>query len=141
MWDFRRLWLSLTITHFGGQITFLALPLAAAIMLNATPLQMGILSAVEVLPYTLFGLFTGVLVDRSYKLPLIIAADVGRGLALLAIPITAWFGVLSMPVLYIAGFIVGIGPQDSGAGEEVRRAIRHGLRRDPAAGCRGGDSS
>ena len=70
---------------------------------------MGILTAVEALPYTLFGLFTGVLVDRSRKLPLIILADVGRGLALLAVPIAAWFGVLSMPVLYVVGFLVGVG--------------------------------
>lgn len=124
--DFRRLWLSLTITHFGGQITFLALPLTAAIMLNATPLQMGILSAVEVLPYTLFGLFTGVLVDRSYKLPLIVAADVGRGLALLAIPIAAWFGALSMPVLYVAGFVVGIGGIIGWAAYQVFMAERVG---------------
>jgi MFS family permease len=107
--DFRLLWLSLTITHFGGQVTFLALPLTAAIMLNASPLEMGILTAVEVLPYSLFGLFTGVLVDRSPKLPLIIISDVGRGLALLAIPIAAWFDMLSMPILYIAGFLVGLG--------------------------------
>ncbi len=107
--DFRTLWISLTITHFGGQVTFLALPLTAALMLNASPFEMGILTAVEALPYTMFGLFTGVLVDRSRKLPLIIMADVGRGLALLAVPVAAWFGVLSMPVLYIVGFLVGVG--------------------------------
>ncbi len=107
--DFRALWISLTITHFGGQITFLALPLTAAIMLNATPTEMGILMAVEALPYTMFGLFTGVLVDRSRKLPLIIMADVGRGLALLMVPIAAWMGWMSMWVLYTAGFLVGLG--------------------------------
>ena len=85
--DFRKLWLSLTITHFGGQVTFLALPLTAAIMLHATPFQMGVLTAVEALPYTLFGLFTGVLIDRSRKLRLIVLADIGRGAALLLVPI------------------------------------------------------
>ena len=78
-------------------------------MLNASPLEMGILTAVEALPYTLFGLFTGVLVDRSKKLPLIIMADVGRGLALLAVPVAAWYGLLSMSVLYVVGFLVGLG--------------------------------
>jgi hypothetical protein len=76
-YDFRRLWISLTITHFGGQITFLALPLTAALLLSATPFQMGVLTALESLPFALFGLFAGVLVDRSRKLPLIIWADVG----------------------------------------------------------------
>src|SRR5678816_3710364 len=37
--DFRKLWGSLTIVHFGGQITFLALPLTAAIALNASPFE------------------------------------------------------------------------------------------------------
>jgi MFS family permease len=105
--DFRKLWGSLTIVHFGGQITFLALPLTAALVLNATPFEVGVLTALEALPYPIFGLFAGVIVDRAKKLPVIVASDIGRGLALLAIPACAWFGVLSMPVLYIVGFILG----------------------------------
>ena len=107
--DFVKLWGSLTITHFGGQVTFLALPLTAALLLNATPFEVGVLTALEALPFALFGLFAGVLVDRAPKLPIIIAADVGRGLALLAVPFCAWFGVLSMPLLYAVGFLVGTG--------------------------------
>lgn len=107
--DFVKLWGSLTITHFGGQVTFLALPLTAAIMLNASPFEVGVLTALEALPYPLFGLFAGVLVDRARKLPVIIWADIGRGVALLAVPVCAWLGVLSMPVLYVVGFLVGLG--------------------------------
>jgi MFS family permease len=107
--DFVKLWGSLTITHFGGQVTFLALPLTAALMLNASPFEVGVLTALEALPYPLFGLFAGVLVDRARKLPIIIWADLVRGGALLAVPVCAWLGVLSMNVLYAAGFIVGMG--------------------------------
>jgi len=106
--DFRKLWGSLTIVHFGGQVTFLALPLTAALMLNASPFEVGILTALEALPYPLFGLFAGVLVDRTRKLPIIIACDVGRGLALITIPICAWFGALSMALLYVVGFLIGL---------------------------------
>src|SRR3954462_15198460 len=106
--DFVKLWGSLTIVHFGGQITFLALPLTAALALNASPIEVGMLTALEALPYPLFGLFAGVLVDRTRKLPMIIACDIGRGVALMAIPVCAWFGVLSMAVLYVAGFLVGV---------------------------------
>ena len=106
--DFRKLWTSLTITHFGGQVTFLALPLTAALALNATPFQVGVLTALEALPYPIFGLFAGVFVDRTRKLPLIIACDVGRALALAAIPVCAWVGALSMAVLYVAGFLIGL---------------------------------
>ena len=124
--DFRTLWMSLTITHFGGQVTFLALPLTAALMLNATPLEMGILTAVEALPYTLFGLFTGVLIDRSRKLRLIIIADIGRGLALSMVPLAAWLGVLSMSILYIVGFLVGVGGIIGWAAYQVFMAERVG---------------
>lgn len=107
--DFLKLWGSLSITHFGAQITALALPLTAALVLDASPLEMGVLIALEALPFPLFGLFAGVIVDRFRKLPIIIWADIGRGLALLAVPACAWLGWLSMPVLYAAGFLVGVG--------------------------------
>jgi MFS family permease len=107
--DFRVLWVSLTITHFGGQITFLALPLTAAILLHATPTEMGLLTMMQALPYTLFGLFTGVLVDRSRKLPLVVWSDIGRGVMLLLVPLAAWLGFLGMPILYIVSFFVGLG--------------------------------
>ena len=107
--DFVRLWTSLTITHFGGQITFLALPLTAALLLDASPIEMGVLTALESVPFALFGLFAGVLVDRAPKLPIIVWSDVGRALALLLVPLCAWFGVLSMGVLYVVGFLVGTG--------------------------------
>ena len=84
--DFRRLWLSLTITSFGAQITNLALPLTAALLLHATPLQMGILVALETLPFALVSLHAGVLLDRVRKLPIVIASDVSRGVALLVDP-------------------------------------------------------
>ncbi|HYL89130.1 MAG TPA: MFS transporter [Burkholderiales bacterium] len=107
--DFVRLWTSLTITHFGGQITFLALPLTAALLLNATPFEMGVLTALESIPFALFGLFAGVLVDRAPKLPIIVWSDIGRALALLVVPLCAWLGVLSMGVLYTVGFLIGTG--------------------------------
>jgi predicted MFS family arabinose efflux permease len=107
--DFVRLWSSLTITHFGGQVTFLALPLTAALLLDATPFEMGVLIALEAAPFPLFGLFAGVLVDRLPKLPIIVWSDIARGVALLAVPACAWLGVLTMEVLYAVGFLVGVG--------------------------------
>ena len=54
--EFMKLWSSMTITAFGAQITNLALPLTAAVMLSATPMQMGILVALETLPFALVSL-------------------------------------------------------------------------------------
>src|SRR6266566_3754641 len=90
--DFVKLWTSLTVTAFGSQITNLALPLTAAVMLHATPWQMGVLVALETLPFALVSLHAGVLIDRVRKLPIVIASNVGRGIALLAIPAAAFAG-------------------------------------------------
>ena len=127
--DFRKLWVSLTITSFGAQITNLALPLTAALLLNATPMQMGILVALETLPFALFSLHAGVLLDRVRKLPVIIVADVSRGLALLAIPVTAWFGSLSMETLFAVGFLCGVQNVVGGAAYQALLAQMAGRKR------------
>src|SRR5438309_3220745 len=106
--EFVKLWTSMTITSFGAQITNLALPLTAAVMLAATPMQMGILVALETLPFALVSLHAGVLIDRVRKLPIVIASDVARGAALLAIPIAAFTGSLSIEILFAVGFFCSV---------------------------------
>lgn len=104
--NFMRLWASDTISVFGAQITILALPLTAALLLHATPTQMGTLVAMEVLPFGLFSLFAGVWIDRNRRLPLLKFCAVSRGLLLLTIPAAAYFDVLSMGLLYLVGFLM-----------------------------------
>ena len=127
--DFRRLWTSLTITAFGAQITNLALPLTAALLLQATPFQMGVLVALETLPFALVSLHAGVLLDRVRKLPIVIAADLGRGIALLAIPVAAFTHVLSIEILYAVGFLCGVQNVVGGAAYQVLLAQLAGRKR------------
>ncbi|MGI9026783.1 MAG: MFS transporter, partial [Burkholderiaceae bacterium] len=105
--DFRLMWLSSSVTSFGGQITMLALPLTAITMLDATPRQMGMLVALEALPFSLFSLHAGVLIDRVRKLPIMLICEAMICAALLAIPVATWLGVLAMPLMYAVGFILG----------------------------------
>jgi MFS family permease len=105
--SFRRLWISLWVTSFGGQVSRLALPLSAALLLNATPFQMGLLIALETLPFALIGLPAGVWVDRYRQLTLVVACNIFATAALMVVPIAAWMGWLSMTVLYVVGFAVG----------------------------------
>jgi MFS family permease len=116
---FVKLWASLAITSYGAQITNLALPLTAAVLLQATPWQMGVLVALETIPFALVSLHAGVLIDRIRKLPIIIAADIGRAIALLAIPVAAYFGVLSIEILYAVGFFCGVQNVVGGAAYQV----------------------
>jgi glucose-1-phosphate thymidylyltransferase len=85
--------------------------------------------ALETLPFALVSLHAGVLLDRVRKLPVIIAADVGRGIALLAIPVTAWFGVLSMEILFTVGFLCGMQNVVGGAAYQVLLAQMAGRKR------------
>ena len=104
---YRRLWSSILISSLGGQITMLALPLTAAVLLNASPTQMGLLQAMEILPFVLFSLPAGVLLDRVRKLPVYIAGESLLAIAVATVPLAAWLGVLSMGWLYVVGFVLG----------------------------------
>lgn len=106
--DFIKLWIAETISVFGSAITALALPLAAATLLNATPTQMGILGAAASAPFLLVGLFAGVWVDRLRRRPIMVAADIGRGIILGLIPVLYLFDRLSIEYLYISEFLVGV---------------------------------
>jgi MFS family permease len=106
--DFRRLWAAQTVSHLGTQVSLLALPLLAALSLDATPFQMGVLAAVGTLPFLLVGLFVGVWVDRLPRRPIMMFADLGRAAILLVIPIFAVLDRLSMPTLYAVAFLTGM---------------------------------
>jgi MFS family permease len=105
--DFVKLWTGQTISLIGSQVTFLALPLTAVLVLNATPAQMGVLTAAGAIPSLLVGLFAGVWVDRRRRRPILIAADLGRAALLLLIPVAALLGVLRIEYLYVVAFLVG----------------------------------
>jgi MFS family permease len=106
--DFMKLWSAESISQLGTQVTFLALPLTAILLLDATPFQLGVLTAVEFAPFLLIGLPAGVWVDRLPRRPILISGDVGRAVALATIPIAAAFDVLTMIQLVVVAFIVGI---------------------------------
>jgi MFS family permease len=105
--DFVKLWAGQTISLFGSKITFLALPLTAVLVLDATPAQMGFLTAAGAIPALLVGLFAGVWVDRYRRRPILIVADLGRAVLLFVIPLTAMLGVLRIEHLYVVAFLVG----------------------------------
>jgi MFS family permease len=107
--DFRTLWAGHTVSMFGSQITPVAMPLIAALTLQATPAQMAVLLTLQYTPATLLGLFAGVWVDRMRRRPIMIMSDLARALLLLVLPLTAGLGLLRMEVLFLVTFLLGIG--------------------------------
>jgi MFS family permease len=106
--DFMKLWVGETISLLGSQVTSLALPLTAALILKASAEQMGVLNATQFLPFLLVGLFAGAWVDRRQRRPVLIIGDIGRALLLATIPLAALAGALHMEQLYVIGFLVGV---------------------------------
>ena len=98
--EFLKLWAGETISDFGDQITLLAIPLTAVIVLKASAFEMGLLAAVGTAPTALFSLPAGVWIDRLARRPVLIAADLGRAAALATVPIAFVLGVLGMPLLW-----------------------------------------
>jgi MFS family permease len=107
--EFLKLWSGQAISEIGSQVSLLALPTVAILVLGATPFQVGLLAACENLAFPVLGLVAGVYVDRLRRRPIMIACDVGRLLALASVPIAFALNVLSMPQLYAVALIAGVG--------------------------------
>src|SRR5438094_168041 len=105
--DFLKFWSADSISFFGSQFSALAIPWVAVTALGADSSQMGILGAVSLLAFPLFGLFVGVWVDRNLRKRIMIVSNMGRALLLATIPAAAILGGLNMSLLYIVSFLVG----------------------------------
>src|SRR6185295_1386697 len=116
---YRRLWTSIVISSFGGQVTMLALPLTAALLLHASPTQMGLLTTMEILPFVLFSLPSGVWLDRVRKLPVYIAGEVTLAVAAASIPLAWWLHALSIHWLYVVAFTIGVVYTTAGSAAQI----------------------
>jgi MFS family permease len=105
--DFFKLWAGQVVSAFGSRITAVAMPLAAVVVLHASPLEMGVLSALAVLPHLLFGLIAGLWVDRIRRRTLLVVADLGRAVIVGTIPVLSVAGVLRIEHLYAVAFLSG----------------------------------
>ena len=105
---FRRYFAAQTVSLFGDQVSYLALPLMAVLSVGAGPAEMGYLTAAALVPNLLFSLLAGAWVDRRpNKRMIMIIADVGRAALLVAVPVLWWTSMLDLPHLYVIAFGIG----------------------------------
>jgi MFS family permease len=116
---YRRLWTSILISSFGGQVTLLALPLTAAVLLHASPTQMGLLTAMEIVPFVLLSLPSGVWLDRVRKLPVYVVGEISISFAVATVPVAWWLGLLSIRWLYVVGLIIGAVNTTAGSAAQI----------------------
>jgi len=105
--DFLKLWAGETVSLIGSQVTTLALPLTAVILLKATSMQLGFLYAAGFAPFLFLTLFAGVWVDHSRRRPILLVTNIGRAVLLSLIPVLAVMGWLRIEYLYVIAVLVG----------------------------------
>lgn len=106
--EFVKLWLGQSVSLVGNQFTLIALPIAAAVTLHATALEMGLLGAMRFAPGILFGLPAGVLLDRTRRKPILVGSQVVSAITLGTIPAAALMHVLTIGQLYVVAFVAGV---------------------------------
>ncbi|MFI0370121.1 MFS transporter [Actinomadura sp. 1N219] len=94
------------VSMAGSQLSMVAVPLMT-LALTGSAAKAGLVSTVEALPYFLFGLVAGVLVDRWNRKTIMIVCDGARALAMLSIPVAYWTGHLSFWMFVAAAFVIG----------------------------------
>jgi len=105
--EFAKFWLGQSVSMLGNQFTQLALPIAAAVTLHATALEMGFLGAVRFAPAILIGLPAGVWLDRTKRKPVLVASQLASAAALATIPAAAVLHTLTIGQLYVVAFLAG----------------------------------
>lgn len=104
---FEALWFGQTVSAIGTQVSMVALPLIAVLVLHVSALELGILAALETVPYLVLSLPAGVVVDRADRRLTMIVCDLGRAAILLAATGAMVAGVLTFQILCVVALIVG----------------------------------
>ena len=102
-----RYWRAVAVSGFGTYITLFALQTLVVLTLQGSAADVGWLNAAETLPYLVFGVIVGAIVDGRRRLPLLIRTDFVQAVLLLAIPLLWWAHRLSMPSLLVIVFLYG----------------------------------
>jgi MFS family permease len=106
--DFVKLWTAATISLFGTQVSLIAIPVIAVVILGATPFEVALVGTFEFLPFLLFTLPAGVWVDRLPRRRILIIGDLGRATMLATIPIAHVLDVLTIWQIFVVAFVNGV---------------------------------
>jgi MFS family permease len=97
-----------TVSVLGSQVSHIAFPLIAVDVIQASNGLIALMEGAFLLPFVIFSLPVGALLDRRTRRPVMVAMDYVRTGVLLLVPLSYALGALSMPVLYVALFVIGL---------------------------------
>ncbi|HEY7522294.1 MAG TPA: MFS transporter [Candidatus Limnocylindrales bacterium] len=105
--DFAKLWSAATVSLFGTQISQVAIPVVAVLILKASAFEVALVATLEFLPFLLFTLPAGVWVDRLPRRRILVAGDLGRAVMLATVPVAYFLDVLTIWQLFAVAFVNG----------------------------------
>jgi MFS family permease len=106
--DFRLLLIGQTTSQLGTQVSAVAIPLLAVLTLDASPLQLGLVTAAGTVAFAVAGLPAGAWLDRCRRRLVLVASDLARAALLATIPLAALFGVLTITQLVVVSLLAGL---------------------------------
>jgi MFS family permease len=104
--DFCLLLGAVGVSAIGSRVTRTALPMVAILVLGATPLELGWLSVLGVLPGALVAWWAGAWIDRRSRRAVMVATDWARALLVATVPVAAMMDVLALPQLFVVSALV-----------------------------------
>ncbi|WP_327306688.1 MFS transporter [Streptomyces sp. NBC_01298] len=105
---FWRLWTAHSTSAFGTAVTTVAMPLVAVLELDATTFETSVVAAATMCAWLLFGLPSGVIVDRLPLRPVLVVADLVRAAALVSVPVAVYLDSLTLAQLVIVSFVISV---------------------------------
>ncbi|MFD6418483.1 MFS transporter [Streptomyces sp. NPDC060194] len=132
--DFRLLWIQGLIVNFGSGMALVALPLQIA-HLTDSPLAVGAMGAVELVPLIVFGLYGGALADSVDRRKVILATEAALGLLALVLLANALLDEpLLWPLYVVAGGVAAVaGLQRPAMDSLMARIVPHDQQTAAAA--------
>jgi MFS family permease len=115
--DFLRFWRASAVSGLGTYVTLFALQALVILTLHGSASDIGWLNAARWLPFLVFGLVVGAVVDGRRRLPLLVGTDLVQAALLSVIPLLWWIGVLTLPVLMLLLLGYGTASVVNGAAE------------------------
>lgn len=106
--NFNKFWTGESLSHFAVQLGAVALPVISVDILHASESQLGYLNAASTAAFLLLGLPAGAWVDRWFKRPTMIWANLARGIAIAVVPTLYFLGLLELWHLYVVAAVIGI---------------------------------
>jgi predicted MFS family arabinose efflux permease len=104
--NYMLLWGGQVVSTIGSSAAQIVYPLLI-LALTDSPAAAGLAASARALPYLLFSLPVGALVDRWDRKQVMVWADLGRAVAIASIPAALALDVLSLAQIYLVSFIEG----------------------------------